>query len=164
MSSHEIQQQALEVARLFGIREAGGRVFGDVYRREASELAGKLAALSSHRRPLPSKLTLKGSQEIRDEEQRRAVLERLERAQAARGAKLVRAAGETILNSDAPSITPDTVWTGDYQTLVELFQVSLFRVNAMAAYLTGKPSRCWMGFLGGPALRQAPMPRAHEQP
>lgn len=87
-----------------------------------------------------SKLTLKPSQEILDEEQRRAALARLERAQAARWVGAVRAAGEAVPVSAAPAITPDTVWSGDFDTLVELFHVSLYRVNVQAAYFGGQPS------------------------
>lgn len=166
MVSHVEQQTALEAARLLG-----ARAFGSTYRRNqpAPDRSVLADLLAKHRSPVlagASRLTLNPSQEILDEEQRREVLARLERAQAEHGAKLVRAAGEAVPNSDAPAITPDTVWSGDFDILVELFRISLHRVNTTAAYLSGRPSRCWMGFLGGPAMRQAPMPNtpAHEQP
>lgn len=69
---------------------------------------------------------------------RAALMERVERAQAARGAQLVRAAAQRIPNAPAPAVGPDTVWSGDYETLVSLFQIGLYRVNVDAAYLSGR--------------------------
>lgn len=70
-----------------------------------------------------------------------ALAARLERAQAARWVGAVRAAGEAVPVASAPAITPDTVWSGEFATLVELFKVSLYRVNTTAAYLSERP-RC----------------------
>lgn len=114
--------------------------------REAFDILRRNRSALMH---VASTLSVGHSQEILDEEARAAFAARLERAQAARGAKLVRAAGEAVPNSPAPAITPDTVWSGDFGTLVELFRVSLYRVNTEAAYLSGRP-RCSapVGFLG----------------
>jgi hypothetical protein len=126
VGSHETQQQALEVARLFGVR-----AFGDAYRQKPdSSFVEELAALRiEHRRPLPSKLTLGRPQEELDEKSRRVMLARLERAQAERGVPLVRAAGETAPNAPAPPVTADTVWSGDFGTLVQLVECGLRRTR-----------------------------------
>lgn len=99
---------------------------------------------------------------------RAALAARLERAQAARGAKLVRAAGEAIPCAGAPAVTPDTVWSGDYTTLVELVRIGLFRLNT-DAYFLGSPStyHCGpRGFLDKHLVLQHPRRngRTHEQP
>jgi hypothetical protein len=109
-------------------------------------LQGSLdALLAAHRRPMSVNLTLKASQEILDAEKRRDILARLERAQAEHGARLVRAAGEAVPNAAAPGITPDTVWSGDFDVLVELFKISQYRVNAEAAYISQRHHPCVLG-------------------
>lgn len=117
------------------------------------------AVMAGRRSTATRKLTLQPSQEILDEEQRRAVMRRLERAQAARGAKLVRVAGEAIPCADAPAVTPDTVWSGDYITLVELVRIGLFRLNADAAY-----TRDLLGSHCAPIGILSAVRRTHEQP
>ena len=110
--------------------------------------------LMSKRPPMLFKLMLNFSKEEVDAEQRRVMLARLERAQAARGAKLVRAAGEAVPNAAAPGITPDTAWTGDYDVLIRLFEISQYRVSTEAAYLSQRHAHCApLGFLR-PVFRQ----------
>lgn len=63
---------------------------------------------------------------------RAALAARLERAQAARGARLVRAAGEAVPNAAAPVVGPDMVWSGDPGVLIELFKISMYRLRVAA--------------------------------
>lgn len=94
--------------------------------REISEFA----AFMADRRHFPSTgRTPKPSQEILDEEQRREVMTRLERAQAARWVGAVRAAGERPPLAPAPIVSPDTVWSGDLGTLVELCNLGTRRAR-----------------------------------
>lgn len=93
-----------------------------------------------------------------------ALAARLERAQAARWVGAVRAAGESIPTSDAPAITPDTVWSGDEHTLFELFRVGTYRVNFQAAFTRDVLSHHCGDFVLGtlqPARRNG---RTHAEP
>lgn len=92
---------------------------------------------------------------------RAALIARVERAQAARGARLARAAGEAVPNAPAPAVGPDTVWSGDYSTLVELFRIGLYRVNTDAAYFAVRPCTP-IGFLTAQHARRNG--RTHAEP
>lgn len=100
--------------------------------------------------------TLRG---FADDEVRAAMLAELERRKAQRCVPLVRAAGEAVPNSDAPAITPDMVWSGDFETLVSLFHISLHRVNFLAQIIGERRSyRC------GPIGMLAAIQRTSGQP
>lgn len=63
------------------------------------------------------------------DQQRAEVKDRLERAQAARGARLVRAAAENPFVGSIAVVSPDTVWSGDFNTLVRLCNFGVSRMR-----------------------------------
>jgi hypothetical protein len=67
-----------------------------------------------------------------DDEMRKEMLRQLEYKRARRLAPLVRQAGQAVPNS-VPLVSPDTVWSGDLGTLVELCEISARRVNRIKA-------------------------------
>lgn len=58
---------------------------------------------------------------------RAALVAHVERAQAARWVGAVRAAGEQPSVAPAPTVTPDTVWSGNFNTLVTLVDLGIRR-------------------------------------
>lgn len=107
---------------------------------EAQQHAAELRHLLSRQRPpvlaAASRLALLPGDVILTEEERRQAIATLERAQARRWVSRVRAAGEAVPNAHPPAVTPDTVWSGDLQTLVELFRIGLYRVTTDATYIS----------------------------
>lgn len=67
--------------------------------------------------------------QVLEEAQRANLMERLERAQAERGARLVRAAAEALLNAPAPIVSPDTTWSGDFGVLLDLCNLGVRRAR-----------------------------------
>lgn len=139
--------------RLLGIRSD---VFSDVSLElpdpssieiELGELADPLAAHHSGR-----ELAL-------GDKARAELAARIERAQAARGARLVRAAGEAVPNAPAPAVSPDTVWSGDFGTLVNLVQYGLRRERNQFVI-----SGCVIESRHNVNLRARRTGRTHEQP
>jgi hypothetical protein len=87
-------------------------------------------AAANHRRPAKDDETR--LREFIDDETRKEILRHLEYKRAQRLAPLVRAAGQAVPNS-VPLVSPDTVWSGDLGTLVELCEISARRVNRIKA-------------------------------
>jgi hypothetical protein len=96
---------------------------------------------------------------IDDDQRRETMLRELEYKRARRCAHLVRAAGEAIPLSDAPAVTPDTVWSGDFGTLVSLVKIGLYRMSMAAAYMTELNGPRCSGSLIGFLSRTSPARR-----